>query len=259
VENITPLPPLEPDSSLSSSPAKSKLLIFLLAIAEIVTLLAAVYFAFKFFKLQENVGIPTPAPVEDKKDESKLNPPDGWEYKTSECAVEFPIPPKEEGNGRFWDFPRGAVYPNMLTKIDGTPYKQAIAMYASEEEASGYIDSAVAVSCMINGDGFSNGDLSTWLEERLKEYNESESEKGQEAQKYNLISKDLINKWGKEVWEFKVEEEFKNDGGDPFTLENTYYLFSTMDYIYELRMLGASEDDTVRETASKILNGLQFK
>ena len=29
--------------------------------------------------------------------------------------------------------------------------------------------------------------------------------------------------------------------------------------IYEVRALGASEDDSVKETAVKILNGLQFK
>src|SRR3989344_71914 len=61
--------------------------------------------------------------------------PTGWSYKSDACGVRFPIPPKEvpyyqvpnpnrqpsvtseEGSGRFWDFPRGGSYPNLLSKL----------------------------------------------------------------------------------------------------------------------------------------------
>lgn len=203
----------------------------------------------------------------------------GWAYKNNgECAVKFAIPPKQtpyyqvpdpnrqssvandEGSGRFWDFPRGSSYPNLLVKLPNgyESHKQAPTMYASAEEASGYISQGVIVSCIPNTANLSNQSMLNSLKTKLIDFNQSTGEKGMEADTYTITSSEEVNRWGKTVLDLTVSEYFKNLGSQPVTNTIRYTMFATPQFIYEVRIIGASENIFVKETAKKIFDNLQF-
>jgi hypothetical protein len=205
--------------------------------------------------------------------------PSGWSYKDNgECGVRFAIPPKTEpyyipynpnrqpsvtddtGSGRFWDFPRGAAYPNLLSKFPSgyENHKQAIAWYATADEASGYVSSAVSVSCIPNGGNLNNQSMLSTLKTKLMEYNQETGEKGMQADSYTIQTSKDINRWGHSVLDLTVSEYFKNSGGQPFTNSVQYTTFATPKYIYEIKVFGASENSFVKETATKIFDNLVF-
>lgn len=231
-----------------------------------------------------NQLIPTTAPESETPTSTPTNQqvgsPSGWSYKNNgECGAKFAIPPKqapyyypidpnrtssvtdEQGSGRFWDFPRGAAYPNLLSKVllPNQEYKQAITMFANPEEASGYISQAVAVSCIPNNERFAdNNAFISSLTAELDKYNKSTGEKGMQASSYAIKSNTSTTKWGKSVADLTVSEYFENSGGQPFTNSVAYTMFVTSQYVYEVKVFGATSDTSVKETAEKIFNNLVF-
>jgi len=197
--------------------------------------------------------------------------PTGWSYKNNnECGVKFAIPPKEtpyyypidanrppsvtneQGSGRFWDFPRGGSYPNLLSKVllTNQEYKQAITMFASLDEASGYISQAVAVSCIPNNTRFANNSaLISSLTDEVDKYNKSTGEKGMQASTYTIKSDTSTTRWGKSVTDLKVTED---------SSDVSYTLFVTSQFVYEVKVFGATNDSSVKDTARKIFDNLVF-
>lgn len=206
--------------------------------------------------------------------------PIGWSYKSNnECEVKFAIPPKEvpyyqpidpnrlpsvtndEGSGRYWDFPRGGVYPNMLTKFPNgyELQKQASAMYASIEEASGYVASAVAVSCIPNTESLNGQSMLNVLKTKLEKYNQDQNEAGMQPTKYTIQTSSIVDRWNHKVYDLTVLEYYQNSGGQPYTNSTSYSLFATPKYIYEVRVLGETNNAFVKETAIKIFDNLFFE
>ena len=206
--------------------------------------------------------------------------PSGWSYKDNgECGVKFAIPPKTEpyyipydpnrqpsvtddaGSGRFWDFPRGAFYPNILSKFPNgyENHKQAIAWYANTGGGSGYVSSAVSVSCIPNRNNFNNQTMLSNLKTRLQEYNQETGEKGMQADSYTIQSSKETSRWGNAVLDLTVSEYFKNSGSQLFTNSVQYTMFTTPKFIYEIKVFGESENSFIKETATKIFNNLLFK
>ncbi|HCR36392.1 hypothetical protein A2130_04205 [Candidatus Woesebacteria bacterium GWC2_33_12] len=198
--------------------------------------------------------------------------PTGWSYKDNkECGVKFAIPPKEapyyypvdvnrqpsvtneQGSGRFWDFPRGGVYPNLLTKFPNgyDQHKQAVTMFASPDEASGYVSQAVVVSCIPNNGRFANNTaLISSLTTELEKYNSQTGEKGMQASTYKINSNTPATKWGKNVVNLVVSED---------TTNVAYTMFVTPQYVYEIKVIGATSDTFVKDTAKKIFDNLSFQ
>lgn len=228
---------------------------------------------------QKNSPVSTPTPEvvsapngEDNQQLSSL--PSGWTYKSNgKCDVEFAIPPKkepyyypadpsrapsvinEQGSGRFWDFPRGGVYPNLLSKLpswDDTNFDiQAVTMFASPEEASGYVSQAVVVSCIPNNGQYStNSQLLSILNSKLNEYNASTEEKGMQSSTYIVKTNTQTQRWGQGVVDLVITEGSSN-------IE--YTMFVTPKNIYEVKMFGATEDSFVRQTAKQIFDNLRFE
>lgn len=235
---------------------------------------------------QQTITNPTTAPTQPSSStntvttEPATSLPSGWTYKSNgECAVKFAIPPKQapyyqvpdpnrqpsvtndEGSGRFWDFPRGAVYPNLLSKFpngyDG--HKQVPTMYASAEEASGYVSSAVIVSCLPNSGNLTNATMLNTLKTKLQEYNQEGGEKGMQASTYTIKTSNEVNRWNQKVYDLVVAENFANPGGQPITNNVEYTMFTTPKFIYEVRVMGATENAFVKETAKKIFDNLRFE
>lgn len=206
--------------------------------------------------------------------------PIGWIYKSNgKCGVKFPIPPKEkpyyisvdsnrqpslniyDDIGRFWDFPRGGVYPNLLSKLitDHQEHKQAAAMYATIEEASGYISSAVVVSCIPNSNNLTNLTMLDLLQNKLQSFNNIAEKKEMEASAYVINSFSEVNRWNKKVYDLSVSEYYPNSGGKLIINVAQYTMFTTPKYIYEVRVIGATENMFVKETARKIFDNLLFE
>jgi hypothetical protein len=53
-------------------------------------------------------------------------------------------------------------------------------------------------------------------------------------------------------------EYYSNPGGQPITNSIEYTMFTTPKYIYEVRVMGATDNSFVKETARKIFDNLQF-
>jgi len=192
--------------------------------------------------------------------------PLGWSYKSDACGVRFAIPPKEkpfyEGNdGRFWDFPRGASYPNLLSKLlkGNEEYKQAATMYASVSGASGYISSAVVVSCVRNTGAVDNQGMLSLLNNGIQKYNSENNTERMGASKYTIQSTKEVSRWNKKVVDIVASEYFPNSGGQPYTKLVEYTMFATPQYIYEVQVFGATTDSFVKETAKKIFDNLIFE
>lgn len=197
--------------------------------------------------------------------------PSGWSYKDNgECGVRFAIPPKLEpyytpydpnrllsvtdymGSGRFWDFPRGGSYPNLLSKVllVNQEYKQAITMFVAPEEASGYISQAVVVSCIPNNSRFANNSaLISSLTAEIDKYNKSTGEKGMQASTYKIKSNIMVSRWSKGVVDLIVAED---------SVDTLYTMFVTPQYIYEVKLFGETTNVFVKDTAKKIFENLSF-
>lgn len=217
----------------------------------------------KLLEQQSDQTQPSPTPTTD----SGMGVlPSGWNYKSNnECSVKFAIPPKEVPylgtDGRFWDFPRGAAYPNLLSKVfpSNQEYKQAIAMFASPDEASGYIAQAVAVSCIQNNGRFAdNNTLISSLTTAIDEYNKSIGEKGMQASTYTIKTNTQTTRWGEQVVDLSISEYFLNSGGQPYSNIVEYTMFVSPQYIYEVRIFGTTTDSFVKDTAKKIFDNLSF-
>ena len=192
--------------------------------------------------------------------------PTRWSYKSDTCGVKFAIPPKEkpfyEGNdGRFWDFPRGAPYPNLLSKLlkGNEEYKQAATMYVAETEASGYISSAIVVSCVQNTNVVDNQGMLSLLNSGIQKYNSENNTERMDASKYTIQSTKEANRWNKKVIDIVVSEYFPNSGGQPITNSVEYTMLATPQYIYEVKIFGATTDSFVKEIAKKIFDNLIFE
>jgi hypothetical protein len=206
--------------------------------------------------------------------------PSGWSYKNnSECGVKFAIPPKvapyyqapdpnrspsvteDKGSGRFWDFPRGGVSPNILLRLitGNQEYKQATTMYVTAEEASGYVSSAVVVSCIPNTSNVDNMTMLNSLKAKLQTYNQDTGEKGTQASSYTIKSSSEVSRWGMNVSDLSVSEYYQNPGGQPTTNTVNYTMFTSPKFIYEVRVLGATSDAFVQDTAKQIFQNLSFE
>ncbi len=166
----------------------------------------------------------------------------------------------DKGSGRFW-YLGGGTYPNLLSKVikPSEEYKQTMAIFATEIEASGYISQAVAVSCVPNSGRFSdNSALTSLLTSELSKYNQSTSEKGMQASTYTIKSNNFITRWGNQAVDLTVSEYFLNSGGQPYSNDVEYTMFVTPQYVYEVKMFGSSTDTFVKETAKKIFDNLNF-
>jgi len=282
--SITPnTQPTDTSPTTQTSPQPTpKTKIFWLLISLIVLLISTTgVLGYKYYELKQQLDnqqstplsspqlvTSSPAPVTSPNlDESDI--PDDWSYQTNgECAVNFPIPPKikpyfqprdpnsqpsvtnEEGSGRFWDFPRGVVYPNLLSKVaQYESTKQAGTVYATVDEASGYVSQAVSVSCAPNSKFNNNADLISALSLAIDEYNKSDKEKGMQPNTYTITSQKSVNRWNKQVTDLVVAEGNQN---------SEYTLFITPQYIYEVRVFGATQDNFVQKTAQKIFDNLKF-
>lgn len=197
--------------------------------------------------------------------------PSGWSYKNNaECGVKFAIPPKlepyyipydpnrqpsvtdEMGSGRFWDFPRGGSYPNLLSKVflANQEYKQAITMFAAPEEASGYISQAVAVSCIPNNGRFTdNNAFIATLTAEIEKYNKSTGEKGMQASTYKIKSNTAGSRWSQSIVDLVVAED---------SIDTSYTMFVTPQYIYEVKLFGETTNAFIKDTARKIFDSLAF-
>lgn len=180
--------------------------------------------------------------------------PDGWEYQSNgECGVKFAIPPRVapyvDAENRFWDFPRGASYPNLLSKIwaGRDEYKQANAMYVTTYDSSGAIPQAVIVSCIVNNGRFNSYDeVISSLEAGFNMYN-TVGEKGIGAMNYSIKDTSYVQRWGKNVIDITVSE----DGVDvPYTM------FMSPEFVYEIRVFGTSQDTVIKNTAKQIFDNL---
>ncbi len=251
----------------------NKLLIIIAVLVFLFMAGGLVYLGYQNYQLQQKLN----KLLEQQSDQTQSGPtpttgpgtsvlPSGWNYKSNnECSVKFAIPPKEApylvADGRFWDFPRGAAYPNLLSKVflSNQEYKQAIAMFASPDEASGYIAQAVAVSCIRNNGRFAdNNALISSLTTAIDEYNKSTGEKGMQASTYTIKTNTQTSRWSKQVVDLSVSEYFLNSGGEPYSNIVEYTMFVSPQYLYEVRVFGATTDGFVKDTANKIFDNLSF-
>lgn len=201
--------------------------------------------------------------------------PKDWIYKSNnKCNVNFAIPPKKEpyyysadpdglvkqspgsevGSGRFWDFPRGSVFPNLLSKLptwdDSNLDIQAVTMFASPEEASGYVAQAVVVSCISNFQKLSNSQIVSILSTEIAKHNESPEDKGMQPSKYTIREINESQRWGRNVLDLLIDE----DGN---MVE--YTIFGDSKYIYEVKVWGETKDYSVKQVAREIFDLLKFE
>jgi len=280
-----------PVTQTSTQPSLKKKTPWLLISIIVLLLSATGVLGYKYYELQQRVDklqLSTPQPSPQLVANSPLpkqSPilvanqiPDDWSYQTNgECGVKFPIPPKikpyfhsqdsssqpsvtsEEGSGRFWDFPRGGVYPNMLSKVAKYELvKQANAMYATAGEASGYVSAAVSVSCVKNTTNLNNQIILQLLEENIQKYNLQDNSERMEASSYTISSSNTINKWSQLVIDLKASEYYQNPGGKPYTKQTESIIFATPTYLYEIKVVGQTEDSFVMNTANQIFDNLKF-
>src|SRR3990167_6107512 len=226
--------PAVPVKQTSKSLIVVTILVFLLMAGGLV------YLGYQNYQLQQKLNqllgqqanVPQPTPEAGTIQQL----PSGWEYKLSqqqknanEC-VKFALPPIKEpyvyildenrvpsvtddkGSGRFW-YLGGGTYPNLLFKVikPSEEYKQTMAIFATEIEASGYISQAVAVSCIPNNGRFANNTaLISSLTTELEKYNSQTGEKGMQASTYKINSTTPATKWGKNVANLVVSEDAEN-------------------------------------------------
>ncbi len=223
-------------------------------------------------------GIAKEQPV--AKDSISTSVPSTWTYKSNgECNVSFPIPPKSEpyyfppnpniersvtkdlGSGRFWDFPRGGVYPDMLSLLagDNQTSMQANAMFASDDEASGYVSAVISVSCSNNTLKLDNQMLVNKLKDGMQRYNQDPSDKGMGPNTYTIVTTSNTDKWDRPVIELTVNKYYLNLGGEPVNQEKKYTIFADAEYIYEASIIGESAELSVLETAEMIFSNLIFE
>lgn len=205
--------------------------------------------------------------------------PEGWIYKSNgECGVKFAIPPKVEPYfiagqpngvtskvGRFWDFPRGAMSSTLLSLAFGDgksnlqQEKQAMTSYANTEEASGYVASAVSVSCLPNVEKYVNQDVLEKLQAGLRAYDGGDEFTGMLPDRYQLISSKDANRWNHQVIDLEISEHYSNFGKDPFEKTVKYTIFTTPNFVYEVRAFGEMDDSFVQDTAGEIFERLVFE
>ena len=216
-----------------------------------------------------------------KFEDSDVDTKSDWITHTSEeCGVKFTIPPKKEpyyspydpnrepsvtdeaGSGRFWDYPRGVSGPTLLLMFpnSGEQYKLARTMYASDEEASGYVSSAVTVYCIPNTTNLNNQTMLNALNGHLESYNQETDEKSPfQADTYTISTSKEVNRWRFPVLDLTVAEYYSNSGGQPSTRNVEYTIFATPEYIYEVEVSGDSADLFVQKTAQQIFDSLKFE
>lgn len=184
-----------------------------------------------------------------------------WTYKKADsCDVEFKIPPKEvpfyhpynkdklsdvtalEGSGRYWDFPRGNIWPTVLGILN-TDFTVIATSYASPEEASGYSAGYVFVTCAPSKlQNFT--DLLKDLDVKISEYNNKEY-KGMGPDKYIINESTEIEMWDKSVLKLVINDR-------------AYYVFISKGKIYEIAKGGDASHTFVSETADTIIKELKF-
>lgn len=288
----TPQNVAQSPTQITEAPKQKSWLIVGLTVLTLILLGTTIFFAYQNYQLKNQlllaptstpdnngeVSTPTVTPTSDETTETTSLIPSGWTLQNNgECAVKLPIPPKEEpfykpydpnkqpsvtadvGSGRFWDFPRGVVYPNLLSKLPNgyETHKQTPTAYATEAEASGYVSSAIIVSCIPNTNSVDNQEMLNMLNQGLQNYNQENTER-MGATRYTIKSSKETNRWNNNVYDFTMSEYFKNPGGQPFTNSVEYTMFATPSFIYEIRIMGATNDSFVKDTAQKIFDNLQF-
>ena len=124
-------------------------------------------------------------------------------------------------------------------------------MFASPDEASGYISQAVAVSCIPNNARFANNSaLISSLTAEIDKYNKSTGEKGMDASTYKIKSNTPTTRWGKSVADLVVTED---------NFDVSYTMIVTPQYVYEVKVFGATSDAFVKDTAKKFLTTSPLK
>jgi len=211
------------------------------------------YFGKQSNKNEQTYLQPSPSPIVTPSSLSTNTLPIGWSYKSGTCDVKFPIPPKEkpyyqpydpnrtpsvtedEGSGRYWQFRVGANSLFQFTNLE-------TAMFANDEEASGYISGAVNVYCVENNDKYDSKQLLNQLNFFLVE--------GQG--KIKIKSANKTTKWNAETYELSFE-------GGMFNSDQKYYLLATPSNWYLITTVSMSNTKLVQDTAQKIFDNLLFK
>lgn len=180
-----------------------------------------------------------------------------------DCNMSFAIPPQEEpyfypedlddpslvtedkGSGRYWDIPRGSMWPAILYLLDYSTeeIKQMNTMFASPKDASGYISAAVSVSCVDNNGNLDNNSLSESLRKEVNTYNANKEAIGMMPEYYTVDEITEITMWGKPALLVRLND-------------TEYYVFTTTEKIYVIQKIVGSDDKFVQQTAEDILNNL---
>lgn len=279
--NTPPVTQTRPEPMAPKKKAPLLLISFIVLLLSVTGVLGYKYYEVKqqLDNQQPSVSTPlpspqlvvtSPTPVESPQLETPKIPAN-WVYKADqECNTQFPIPPREkpyidEQSSMFWDFPRGAIYPIMLSKIiqddniqNNPSFSQSNTMYASEMAASGYIPAAVSVSCVKNTTNLNNQSMLKLLEENLQKYNSQNNSERMEAGSYTISSSKTIDKWGQSVVDLKISEYYQNSGGEPYTKQTESIIFATPTYLYEIKVFGMTEEAFVIDTANQIFDNLKF-
>jgi hypothetical protein len=175
-----------------------------------------------------------------------------------ECNVSAEIPVREPlADGRYWQAPIGGASPNLLNLIypdmKSDQYQQFSIMHGSDGEASGYIDSAVTVTCTkLKKDNITlNYEIINRLFKNIMIYNDSTFEKGMRPQKYEMTFYPE-QKWGTEVMNVRLIDPLSSSAPD------SYYTFIYQGKMFEIRSFGATTNLQVRQEQEQILNSLRF-
>lgn len=183
------------------------------------------------------------------------NLPVDWTYQQSNlCNVKFPLPPKkapyyseynpnrqpsvtdDEGSGRFWQFEE---YEASMFLFNTT----SRIVFRAPEEASGYVSGDVEVICTPNTTGYTTQTLITKLESDLSVNDGS-------AESVTIKSKRNGTMWGQNI----IIVKFRGGMFD----DSDHYIFATSKNLYLVRKIAMSQNQTVKDTAEKILTNLQF-
>lgn len=137
---------------------------------------------------------------------------------------------------------------------------QAPMMYINKlDGGSDNVPYAVIVSCLDNTDDIDNAVALTLLENGIDTYNQHDNSSRIGAQSYTIKSSTEDERWGHTVLDLVLTGYHDNSGGDPFSRDENYTLFTTDDYIYEVRVMALLEDQSVIDQAELIFELLIFE
>lgn len=183
------------------------------------------------------------------------------------CGVTFTMPGKQApyypedpnrepsetaiiGNGSYWQAPRGGISPNLMILVNAPAElnneKQANAMFGSDAEGSGYIAAAVSVTCQENSEVVRTEDIPSAVGRGIEAYNDPGFFKGMGTKKYDEPTVQLMQKWGKSVYYFLLNDR------------EEYYAFVHNGKLYEVQSIGQETDPVIVKQRAEIFDSLKF-